>query len=115
VAGGHPGRAGRRLAVQRLKTDEPENPPGDFQLPVSDREFSLEYLTYRAAQWQLENGKSEISLHRLDENRRAVGQHFGDALHHLRRVVTSPDHCISAQLRGVDQHEVESFGARLLA
>src|ERR1039458_4641540 len=52
---------------------------------------------------------------RLDLNRGAVRQHFGDALHHLGGIVASADHGVGAQLAGVLQHQVESLVAGLLA
>ena len=52
---------------------------------------------------------------RLYYHRRAVREHFRDALHHFGRVVTGADYRISAQFRGVLQHQVESLGPGLLA
>ncbi len=52
---------------------------------------------------------------RLHKNGRPVRQNFRDALHHFGSVVAGADHGIAANLRRVLQHQVERFGARLLA
>src|SRR6185437_10427377 len=50
----------------------------------------------------------------LNHYRRAVSQHFRDTLHHFGGIVARSDHRVSAELSGVLQHEVESFGTGLL-
>jgi hypothetical protein len=40
------------------------------------------------------------SFRRLDENRRPVGPHFGDSLHHLARIVAGSDNGVRAQFGG---------------
>ncbi len=39
----------------------------------------------------------------------AVGQYFGDALHHLVGIVADGDHGVGAGFRGVLQHQVEGL------
>jgi hypothetical protein len=60
-------------------------------------------------------GARQKSFGWLDMHRRPIREHFGDALHHLGRVVAGTDHGVRAHLGRVLQHEVESFGAGLLA
>jgi hypothetical protein len=45
----------------------------------------------------------------------AVGEHFGDALGDLRRVVTHPDDGVAAGRHGVLRHQVERLAPRQLA
>jgi len=51
----------------------------------------------------------------LNVDGRAIGEHFGDALHHFGGVIAHPDHGVGAVLAGVLQQKFKSILARLLA
>src|SRR3984957_12953946 len=60
--------------------------------------------------WRSAGRRAE--LHRLgcalDLYRCSVGDHFGDALHDFRRVVSRADHSVCAALDGMVDHQIES-------
>jgi len=58
---------------------------------------------------------SRYLFRRFDNNRRAVGEHFGDALHDFGRIVSRAEHGVPAEFCGVLQHKVERFLTCLLA
>jgi len=52
---------------------------------------------------------------RFHKNGRPIRQNFRDPLHHFGGIVAGADHGVASDLRRVLQHQVERFGARLLA
>src|SRR5215475_16105914 len=54
-------------------------------------------------------------LERLDDHRRSVSQHFGDAVHYLVGVVAGADDGVRPDLGSVLDHDFKSLAARLLA
>src|SRR5689334_16291338 len=55
----------------------------------------------------LSSRKSEASRLALYYDRRPIGEHLSDALHHLSGVILDTHNCIGAKLFGVLQHEIE--------
>jgi len=51
----------------------------------------------------------------LNLDGRAIGEHFGDALHHLGGVIAHADNRVGSVLAGVPQQQFEGVFARLLA
>ena len=51
----------------------------------------------------------------LDDDRRAIRQHFGDARRDLVGVVAHADQRVRAVLGGVLEHQLKRVGSRLLA
>jgi hypothetical protein len=54
-------------------------------------------------------------FYRFYLDRRAIGQHFRDASHYFRRVISRADYGIRAHFKGVLQHQVKGVAPRLLA
>jgi len=69
---------------------------------------------YLGARPSLEE-KPDLRLRALDQDCRAIGEHFGNALHELGRVVAGADDSVAAQFAGVSEHQIECFTARFFA
>jgi hypothetical protein len=69
------------------------------------RRMALQGLRRRACEGEeaatCGGGRLARLFHWLHDHRRPIRQHFGDALHDLRSVVTSAYDCVFAQFGGV--------------
>src|SRR2546421_2366992 len=75
----------------------------------------LSRLKYNHRQLHVSTEKRGKSGDTFNLDRRAIGEHFGDALHYFGGIIAHSDHGIGSVFAGVLQQKFKSILARLLA